>query len=166
MDLALATFNIAIMAIAAAVFLGAAFSDARSFRIPNYLCALLLLLFPIFVATAPIQIDWHQNAGVFLLVGLSGFAMFLCHLAGAGDIKLLAVASLWAGPHLIAVLVVVTALAGGVVSIAMAISTYRKYAGRQDAPALQKVPIPYGVAIATGGIATLAMMAQPLLLPN
>jgi prepilin peptidase CpaA len=154
------------MAIAASIFMAAAVSDASSYRIPNYLCGLLLLLFPIFVITAPEQIDWHQNVGVFLLVGLSGFAMFLGHLAGAGDIKLLSVASLWAGPHFIAVLLVVTALAGGVVSIFMAIRTHLRQNETQDVIGLNKIPIPYGIAIATGGLTSLAMMAQPILLPN
>jgi prepilin peptidase CpaA len=166
MALALATFHIALLAIAASIFLAAAVSDACSYRIPNYLCGLLLILFPIFILTAPPDFQWHQNVGVFALVALSGFAMFLGNLAGAGDIKLLAVASLWAGPHFIAVLLVVTALAGGLVSIFMAIRTHIRQNKADDHVALSKVPIPYGIAIATGGLTSLAMMAQPILLPN
>ena len=169
MDLALATFHIAILAIAAAIFAAAAISDACSYRIPNYMCALLLLLFPVFVETAPRGIDWQQNLGVFGLVAISGFAMFLGHLAGAGDIKLLSVASLWAGPHLIAVLLVVTAIAGGLVSIAMAILTYtrqrRAHTGASTAD-FAKIPIPYGIAIAAGGLTTLGMIARSILLPG
>jgi len=165
MALALATLHVALMAIAAAFFIAAAVSDATTYRIPNYICGLLLLLFPVFVMTAPEPIDWHQNAGVFALVALSGFAMFLGHLAGAGDIKLLSIASLWAGPHLIAVLLVVTALSGGVLSIFMAVLTYLRHRKAQDKPALNKVPIPYGIAIASGGLATLVLMVQPILFP-
>ena len=166
MALALTSFHIALMVIAAAIFIGAAVNDACFYRIPNYMCALLLVLFPILVLTAPHSIDWHQNVMVFLLVAASGFAMFLGKLVGAGDIKLLSVAALWAGPHLIAVLIIVTAIAGGGVSLAMAIITYRRQHAAGEKAALAHVPIPYGIAIATGGLAMLAMMAQPILLPG
>lgn len=170
MALALTAFHIAIMVIAAAIFIAAAVNDAWSYRIPNYMCGLLLALFPLFVVTAPRELDWHQNLAVFALVAISGFAMFLGNLAGAGDIKLLSVASLWAGPHLIAVLLVVTAIAGGVESIVMAVITHRRHrlaaeAEKEKLP-LSKVPIPYGIAIAMGGLATLGMMARPILLPS
>ncbi|MDR3450032.1 MAG: prepilin peptidase [Alphaproteobacteria bacterium] len=168
MVVALAAFHIAIMVIAAAIFVAAAVSDACTYRIPNYMCAALLVLFPLFVATSPAGIDWHQNLAVFGLVVISGFAMFLGHLAGAGDIKLLSVAALWAGPHLIAVLLVVTAITGGVVSIVMAGLTHYRHrkSETEDAPHLAKIPIPYGIAIAAGGLTTLGMIAQPILLPN
>jgi prepilin peptidase CpaA len=186
MALALTAFHIAIMVIAGVIFIAAALNDAWSYRIPNYLCGLLLALFPLFVLTAPRELEWHQHLAVFALVAVSGFAMFLGNLAGAGDVKLLSVASLWAGPHFIAVLLVVTAIAGGVESIIMAIITYRRHLKGATAElkdeamldavgqeggvgrkvSLAKIPIPYGIAIATGGLAMLGMMAQPILLPG
>jgi prepilin peptidase CpaA len=168
MALALVTFHVAIMAIAAAVFIAAAVSDAYTYRIPNYLCGLLILLFPVFVMTSPEDIDWHQNAGVFALVTILGFAMamFLGHLAGAGDIKLLAAASLWAGPHFIAVLLIVTAFAGGIVSIIMAVLALAKQKTASTKTPLSKIAVPYGIAIGTGGLTVLALMAQPIFLPN
>jgi prepilin peptidase CpaA len=171
MDLALATFHIAILVIAAAIFIAGAINDACSYRIPNYICGLLLLLFPVYVLTDPGGTDWQQNLAVFALVAISGFAMFLGHLAGAGDIKLLSVAALWAGPHLIAVLLVVTAVAGGIVSVVMAVIVHRRH--KDDALSdvkpkfkLSRVPIPYGIAIAAGGLTMLGMMARPILLPH
>jgi len=166
MSLALTAFHVAIMVIAAAIFIAAAVNDAYSYRIPNYMCALLLAMFPFFVMTAPYSIDWQQNVMIFALVMISGFGMFLGKMAGAGDIKLLSVASLWAGPHLIAVLLVVTAIAGGIESVVMAIITHKRHQGAEDKVHLTKVPIPYGIAIATGGLTTLGMMAQPILLPG
>ncbi|MDE2029375.1 MAG: prepilin peptidase [Alphaproteobacteria bacterium] len=169
MGLALTSFHIAILFIAAAILVAAAVSDAYSYRIPNYLCGLLVALFPAFVATAPRGVEWSQNAMVFGLVALAGFAMFMGQLAGAGDVKLLSAASLWAGPHLIAVLLVVTAVAGGVLSLFMALKTHRRNAaeGGTEGGGIQiaKVPIPYGVAIASGGVVALAMLARPILLP-
>ena len=167
MALALTAFHIALIVIAAGLFVGAAVSDALSYRVPTYMCVLLLLLFPLFVGTAPHAFDWHQHLAVFGLVALSGYAMFLGNLASSGDVKLLSVAGLWAGPHLIAVLVIVTAIAAGFVSILMAILAHRRAPSiEEESVTLVKPPIPYGVAIAIGGLATLAMIAQPILLPG
>ena len=166
MALALTALHIAILAIAASVFVAAAINDAYTYRIPNYMCVLLLALFPFFVMTAPRSFDWHQHVMIFSLVGTAGFGMFMGNLAGAGDIKLLGVASLWAGPHLIAVLLIVTALAGGIESVIIAILTHRRHTPTNDTPSFAKVPIPYGIAIATGGLTVLGMIAQPILLPG
>jgi Flp pilus assembly protein protease CpaA len=59
-----------------------------------------------------------------------------------------------------------TAIAGGIVALTMAILTYmRNFSGKQ-ALALAKVPIPYGIAIAVGGLSTLYMLSQPILFPG
>lgn len=166
MGLALTSFHVALVFIAAAIFVAAGASDASEYRIPNYLSGLLLLIFPIFVLTAPHEIDWIQHVMIFGLVGLSGFAMFLAHKVGAGDVKLLAAASLWAGPHLIAVLLVVTALAGGVLSVIMAILTHMRGRGDPARVDIAKVSIPYGIAIACGGMTTLGMTVRPILFPQ
>jgi prepilin peptidase CpaA len=165
MPLFLTAFHVAIIAVSASVFIAAAINDAYTYRIPNYMCGLLLALFPLFVATAPRSFDWHQHLMVFGLVAASGFAMFLGGLAGAGDIKLLSVASLWAGPHLIAVLLIVTAIAGGLVPIAMAIITHLRHRKIKEPTVFAKIPIPYGIAIATGGLAVLGMIVQPIFMP-
>jgi prepilin peptidase CpaA len=163
MAFALTSFHVVILFGAAIVFIAAAISDVRSYRIPNYLCALLLILFPAYAATAPYTIDWRQNIVVFGLVSVFGFAAFSGRWMGAGDVKLLSAASLWAGPHLIPALLVITAFVGGLESLAAVFALYLK---RPKAEGLMKAPIPYGLAIAVGGIATLGMMAQPLLLPD
>lgn len=164
--MALTAFHVAIIFIAATVLVAAAVSDAYSYRIPNYTCLLLLLLFPVFVLTAPHPIDWQQNAAVFGVVCVFGFAMFLGNITGAGDVKLLSVAALWAGPHFIYVLLVTTAFVGGIESLVMALVLYLKYPKEDLKELLTKFEIPYGIAIATGGLATLGMIAQPILLPG
>ncbi|MFY9287236.1 MAG: prepilin peptidase [Alphaproteobacteria bacterium] len=166
MVLALAAIHIAVLLAAAAVLVAAAINDARSYRIPNILCAALLILFPLFVMTAPRPVEWDQHLMVFGLVLVSGFVMFIGNLAGAGDIKLMAAAGLWAGPHLVAVFLIVTAIAGGLLALVMAFLTYaRNFSGKQ-AVALAKVPIPYGIAIAIGGLSTIYMLSQPILFPS
>jgi len=164
--LALAALHIAVLFVAAGLLIAAAVNDARKYKIPNLISAALLVLFPLFVITAPRPIEWDQNLMVFVLVLISGFAMFIGNLAGAGDIKLMAAAGLWAGPHLVAVFLIMTAIAGGILALTMAILTYmRNFSGKQ-AVAIAKVPIPYGIAIAVGGLSTIYMLSQPILFPG
>ncbi len=163
---ALASVHVAVLFVAAALLIAAAINDARTYKIPNIICVALLVLFPLYVFTAPRPVEWDQHLMVFALMLISGFAMFMGNLAGAGDIKLLAATGLWAGPHLVAVFLIMTAIAGGVVALAMALLTYmRNFSGKQ-ALALAKVPIPYGIAIAVGGLSTIYMLSQPILFPG
>ncbi len=166
MVLALTIFHVAALFAAALLFVAAAVCDARSYRIPNYFCGFLLLLFPVFAATSPQPIDWRQNAIVFGLISAMGFAAFLGKWVGAGDVKLLSVASLWAGPQFLVVLLAVTAFAGGVESLAAVIALYLKSSKTKETRCWTKTQIPYGIAIATGGVAMLSLMAQPILLPD
>ena len=168
--LTMMAFHIAVLLGAAILLIAAAIHDALHYRIPNRVCAAMLLLFPLFVYTAPHSFDWKQNLMVFALILASGFAMFMGHLAGAGDIKLLAVTSLWAGPHLVAVFLVGTAAAGGLVALGMAALTHyrnRNALINQHPPiSVAKVPIPYGMAIAAGGLNILYRLIQPILFPG
>jgi prepilin peptidase CpaA len=162
----LSAFHLAILFGAGLLLIAAAVSDAKTYRIPNKVCAALLLLFPLFVLTAPGAVEWKQHLMVFGLVLASGFAMFMGNVAGAGDVKLLAATGLWAGPHLVAVFLVITAIAGGLLALVMAGLTYTRNLSAKKAVALARVPIPYGVAISIGGLCALYMMSQPILFPG
>lgn len=166
----MASFHIALLAGAAVMLVAAAVNDALYYRIPNKICAAMLICFPLFILTAPHDIDWKQHLMVFLLITAAGFVMFMGHLAGAGDVKLLAVTGLWAGPHMVAVLLAGTAVAGGFVALGMAALTLirnRSAAHKnQPAVAVAKVPIPYGMAIAAGGLNILYRHLQPILFPG
>jgi prepilin peptidase CpaA len=163
---ALTAFHIAILLAAAILLIAAAINDAYRYKIPNLICLALMGLFPVFVLTAPRSVEWDQHLMVFSLVLISGFAMFIGHLAGAGDIKLLAATSLWAGPHLVGVFLIITAIAGGVLALIMAALTYARNSSGRRTVAIAKVPIPYGIAIATGGLSTICMLSYPLLFPD
>ena len=83
--------------------------------------------------------------------------MFVFRLIGDDDVKLLSAVSLWAGPVQIVDLLLITALAGGLISLAM-MTTLRLYRpGPVETMAAlprfntRKQYIPYGVAIAVGG---------------
>jgi prepilin peptidase CpaA len=151
-----------VLALAAVLLILAALNDAHHYRIPNRVCLGLLALFPLFVLTAPGSIEWEQNLMIFGLVLIAGLVMFVTKLAGAGDIKLLAVVGLWAGPHWVAVFLVTTALAGGLLALTMAGLTFVRNRTREKTLPLAKVPIPYGIAIAAGGLTVLYRLSEPL----
>ena len=174
----LQSFHLSFLLAAAALMVAAAVNDARAFKISNWIWLSLLALFPLYVLSAPEPLAWPHHLGVFVLVFGIGFALFAGHFAGAGDVKLLAAASLWAGPNFIGVLLVVTGLAGGVLAIGYALNAWLHYrkqppvvnggAGNAGADgnllhAMKNEPIPYGIAIAVGGIAAFGMMIEPVL---
>lgn len=142
---------------AAMAFAGA--MDLLTMTIPNRISIVLVAAFA--VAAAMMGIGWwalasHVGAGLLMLV--IGIGMFALGWLGGGDAKLLAAAALWLGfEHLLPYLLLV-AIAGGALSIA--ILAYRRMApplwlARQDwAMKLHgaKAGIPYGIAIAAAGL--------------
>lgn len=148
---------------AALIMLAAALSDFKNLRISNKLCLALAGLFPLYVLTAPHEMAWIQHVGIAALVLVMGFGLFAMRLIGGGDIKMLSAAALWAGPKLIATLLIYTTLAGGALAIAFAtaalLRALMKHQSLTDG-AWHKAPVPYGVAIACGGICALVTLAQ------
>ncbi len=157
------SFHLSVLLIAGILFLVAAISDVRAYRIPNSVSFALVLLFPVYVLCAPTEVSWQQHMMVFVLVLVIGLMMFSGNLAGAGDIKLLSAAALWSGANLIGVLIVTTGLAGGLLALCIGIVRIlrHKASGGMSLSGLAKVPIPYGVAIAIGGMTCLVMLAFP-----
>ena len=136
----------------------AALRDIRSFTIPNAICISVLAIYPAHVLASHASIDWVGGILTGTIVLAIGFVCYVFNWTGAGDVKLLAVSAVWAGPDLIAPFLVVTAVAGGVLSAAMMLHT--RFAGSNSADgtatvpffALLKIHVPYGTAIAVGGL--------------
>ncbi len=155
-----------VIGIAALLLVAAAYSDARRYRIPNAASLALLGLFPAYVLTAPHDVAWLRHIAVFVVVLAGGYLLYMKKLIAAGDVKLLAVVSLWAGPSMIGILIFITLLAGGLLAVITATVVFYRY--RHDLKSQKKpvgkVFIPYGVAIAIGGLCVLMVMFQPDLL--
>lgn len=152
-----------LLAASAAVFVWAAVSDARRYLIPNAASLLLAGLFAAFAISTPsdILVLGHVLAGTAAFA--VGAGLFHGGLMGGGDVKLLAAATLWAGPAHAADLLLVTALAGGLLGGGMLLA--RRLA-RRTAPApsgeavarAMQARLPYGIAIAAGGLWTLLLL--------
>ena len=140
-----------------------AIEDFRRLIIPNGLVVGLCLLWPLYVATAPMLT--LAAAGVAMLcaaaVFVVGALLFSRGLIGGGDVKLLAAASLWAGPAATLPLLVVTALLGGLLCILLVTPagaliaalrpTLLDSAGDPTRGA-DRVLVPYGVAISAAAL--------------
>jgi prepilin peptidase CpaA len=150
-----------------ALILAAAFSDAISFTIPNWIPLALLALFPVAGLAVGLPLPtfgMHLAVGVAAL--LAGMIMFALRWMGGGDAKLIAAVSLWLGWSALPTFVLATAVTGG--GLALVLMSLRSAALR---PMIALGPswvnrlaepgqgIPYGVAIAFGALA--AFTASP-----
>ena len=125
-------------------FVSAAALDVMTRTIPNIVVIVISLAVTGLVLLAtPHAFPAHSAVALMVLAG--GAALFLMRLWGAGDAKLLAAAALLCGASGLPLLIVGTALSGGV--LAMALSAWRLVSRRAE-----DVTIPYGLAIACGAI--------------
>jgi len=171
----------------AALLILAAVVDIRERRIPNWLTGSVAALYPVYVLTNP-QLAWFGALAAALAVFVFGLALFSRRLIGGGDVKLIAALTLWAGLDHLALLTLVTCLAGG--ALALGSLWYQRWSGLIGAhvaalgwnlvpadlvphdPATpskggevgasnqQPLTIPYGVAIAAGGLAVIAQLTK------
>lgn len=150
----------------AGLLIYAACSDMARLIIPNWVSIALAAIYPAaaLVAGAPlIDIGLHLLFGVGVLA--VGFVLFQFNVLGGGDAKLLAAAAIWTGLGAIIPFLVWTAVAGGVLALALLTARQLMPAGAYPAfvdHLLKKQNgIPYGVAIMVGGL--LAIPSLPYL---
>jgi prepilin peptidase CpaA len=151
-------WHLALLAFAGLIF-SAAISDILRFRIPNRVSLAIVLVYPAYVLSMNQSVDWPAAIGVATACLLVGFALFSVKACGAGDAKLFAAAALWAGPTLILPMGLYTSLAGGVMVLFMWLQ-HRLARAPSIGMVLQtgadsgfaKQPMPYGAAIAVGGL--------------
>ncbi|MEO7634935.1 MAG: prepilin peptidase, partial [Sphingomicrobium sp.] len=145
------TFTQILLAVLALLLIVAAVIDVRTFTISNRLNAAVALLAPFYwlsISLSPwpdVAIQLAMGLGVFVLLA----AAFYAGMMGGGDVKLAAALALWFSPVSTVKFLVLMSLAGGVLTlIVVALHRARHKPGRPE--------IPYGVAIAFGGLAILA----------
>jgi prepilin peptidase CpaA len=144
-------------ACAAAGLAWAAVSDISRYEIPHRACALVaggyLLALPALGLT-----PWLVGLGLGAAAFGLGVVVFAAGWLGGGDVKLLAAALPWAGLGLLRDFTLATALTGAGLGLAMLTPVRRLMpAGPQGAGEGLKQPMPYGVAIAAGGLVVLAL---------
>lgn len=155
-----------------ALMIVAALKDATSFTIPNWISLVLIAAFPVAALAAGLPlsaIGWSLTAG---LAGLAiGMVMFALRWMGGGDAKLLAAAFLWLGWSQAGLFVVATAVVGGLLALVLLLLrsnwtglVAHRFPGWLQRLASPKEAMPYGIAIAAGGLAAFPGSAAALAL--
>ena len=144
-------FTEVLLGLLALLLIVAAVIDVRTFTISNGLNAAVALLAPVYWLS--VGLDPWPDMAIQVGVAAAVFALFavtfFIGMMGGGDVKLAAALSLWFAPADTVKFIVLMSLAGGVLTLGiLAWHRLRKREGRPE--------IPYGVAIAFGGLAILA----------
>jgi len=136
-----------LLAALAIALIFAAVTDIQRRQIDNWLNAGIALAAPLFWWSSGLAL-WPDVA-IQLGVAIAAFA-FLCglfaiNMMGGGDVKLLTALALWIEPGAFLQLLIVMAIAGGVLTLGMGITHVLK---RKK----ERIAVPYGVAIAFGAL--------------
>jgi prepilin peptidase CpaA len=163
-----ATLAVDLILLASALTLAwAAVGDAMTYRIPNLLPALVA---GGFAAVAVFEPPAFVIGGLLTGLGVfgAGALLFARRLIGGGDVKLLAAASLWCGPEQLttfALIISVTAVALALFMLSplgrlLPPPPPRLAAGPEGFAAVTRQPMPFGVAVAAGGLWVLGHYAM------
>lgn len=135
----------------AVLLLMAAWTDVKTRTISNELNATIALLAIIFwfavgeTLWPDIAIRIGVALGLFALFAL----LFLLRMMGGGDVKMIAALALWLPVKGLVAMLTVTVLSGGAIGLFLLIR-------QKWRPNAEKPDIPYGVAIALGGLWVIA----------
>ena len=146
-----AGFTLTLLGLLAATLVWIAVVDVRTYTISNGINLAIALVAPIYWLSAgvPLLPDAGFRVGMAVAVFLLFAIAFYLNAMGGGDVKLAGALALWFPPIATVKLVVITSLAGGVLTLIVAVlHRIRKKEGRPE--------VPYGVAIAFGGLWLLA----------
>ncbi|MFV0645263.1 MAG: prepilin peptidase [Sphingomonadaceae bacterium] len=136
-----------LLAALAIALLVAAFTDFRSRRIDNWLNAGIALCAPLFWWASGMALwpDIAIQIGITLAAFAVFSAMFAAGWMGGGDVKLLTALALWIEPQWFVTLLLIMAIAGGVLTVMF--GAWHVMRRRRD-----RLAIPYGIAISFGGL--------------
>ncbi len=140
----------------------AAAFDVWRFIIPNLVSAVLIFAFVAAAVLLPQSEPWWTYPAAALMVFGVGVVGYAFKIMGAGDIKLLTAVALWAGTAQLLELLVMVAVAGGIIALLLIVLRRLLFYGLVSFGPSREVhlprilvtgePVPYGVAIAAGGI--------------
>ena len=146
-----APFTEILLAGLAATLVVAAVIDARTFTISNRLNLTVAAFAPVYWLSASLApwpgVAMQIGAGLAVFTILAG--AFYAGMMGGGDVKLAAALALWFPPGVTVKFLVLMSIAGGVLTLGLV--AWHRARRREGRP-----QIPYGVAIAFGGLAILA----------
>ncbi len=153
-------FASVLLTVVGAFIILAAVHDATTLTIPNWLSLVLTGLFPVAAIAGGLAVGdagWHLAVGFGALC--AGMGLFAFQLIGGGDAKFFAAVSLYMGLSSVGDYLVTVVVAGGVLAMVLLVA---RSAARYGVPmdwflrfTRGGSVIPYGIAIAFGGLAVL-----------
>ncbi len=144
-------FTLALLGLLAANLVWIAVVDVRTYTISDRLNIAIALAAPLYWWSIglPLWPDAAIRVGVAVVVFLLFAGAFYMNVMGGGDVKLAGALALWFTPFETLKLIVIMSIAGGILTlIVLGVHRARKKTGRPE--------VPYGVAIAVGGMWLLA----------
>jgi len=144
-------FTLGLLGLLAAMLVWIAVVDIRTYTISDRINAAIALLAPVYWLSAgvPLWPDVAIRVGVAVAVFIFFAGAFYMNVMGGGDVKLAGALALWFTPYETLTLIVVMSIAGGLLTVAVLVRhRLRRKEGRPE--------VPYGVAIAVGGMWLLA----------
>lgn len=129
----------------------ACWTDIRSRTIANELNAAIAILAIVWwwISGEPLWPDIALRTGIALIVFAVFAGLFVIRMMGGGDVKMIAALALWLPLPRLMTMLIVMALAGGVITMFLLIR--HRWRRNEERP-----EIPYGVAIAIGGMWVIA----------
>lgn len=151
----------------AAALIDACMSDIREFRIGNRCSLIIVVAFMVAAPAAGMGLNAILlHGGAALAVFAAGFALYLLRAWGGGDVKLSAAVALMVGFAGLARFAFIMALVGGLLAAVALVA--RRLPLAKDGPVklwgermASSGHVPYGVAIAAGGLDWLAVSWLP-----
>ena len=144
-------FTLALLGLLAAMLVWIAVVDIRTYTISDRLNLAIALLAPVYWWSAGVALwpDASLRIAMAVIVFLLFAGAFYLNVMGGGDVKLAGALALWFAPYDTVKLIVIMSIAGGLLTlIVVGVHRARK---KPDHP-----EVPYGVAIAVGGMWLLA----------
>jgi len=148
----------------------AAISDIRYYILSNRLNMAIAVLYPVYLLCLSFEyapLPWQEIAwafGIALIIFLFCFGLFAIGAMGGGDVKMIPLVAIWAGPALVMDFLLITTLVGGVFSAVLIVKKRLKKASQSSKSSKSSENInllmsekgmnkvPYGVGIALGGL--------------
>jgi len=144
-------FTFLLLGLLAATLVWIAVVDIRTYTISDRLNLGIALLAPVYwwAAGVPLWPDAAMQVGVAILVFLFFAGAFYLNVMGGGDVKLAGALALWFTPYDTLRMIVIMSIAGGLLTLVV-------LAAHRARKKLDRPEVPYGVAIAVGGMWLLA----------
>jgi prepilin peptidase CpaA len=143
------------------LFVAAAYGDVKTLRIPNTLVVAVAALGLVrLIAIGDLSVAFYTLGASFLILMVT-FLLFWQGFVGGGDAKLMTAAALLIGYHDLFNFLVLMSICGALVSVAVLVMPRSSVVTSDEQPLPKaRLAVPYGAAIAGGGIVTLLFQSS------